>query len=120
MVRLIEALFDFPPLFRLASANARKMIVERGSRLGLDFEADIAMLRQVDWDAAVAAATDPAVATPAYYQRPFHAYADGNLDIQAALEVTVAAKSVHATVMDPAGKALDPECVYHVCDSVSL
>jgi ubiquinone/menaquinone biosynthesis C-methylase UbiE len=33
----------------------------------------------------------------------------GNLSLEAALEVTVAAKSVHANVMDPEGKILDPE-----------
>ncbi len=33
----------------------------------------------------------------------------GNLSWQAAWETTLAAKSVHATVMDPAGKTLDPE-----------
>lgn len=33
----------------------------------------------------------------------------GNLCWEAALEVTMAAKSVHAMVMDPAGKTMDPE-----------
>ena len=38
----------------------------------------------------------------------FHAYPSGNLCWEAALEVTAAAKSVHAAVMDPEGKRLDP------------
>ncbi len=38
-------------------------------------------------------------------------FLQGNLCWDAALEVTLAAKSVHAAVMDPAGKELDPECV---------
>jgi hypothetical protein len=34
----------------------------------------------------------------------------GNLCWDAALEVTLAAQSVHAAVMDPAGKTMDPRC----------
>jgi hypothetical protein len=109
LVKLVEILFNFPPVFRLASAKAREKIVGRGAALGLDFAADVAALRELDWEAAVAQATDPSTATPDYYRQPFHAYPDGNLGIDAALEVTVAAQSVHAAVMDPAGKALDPE-----------
>ena len=52
---------------------------------------------------------DPTVEYPAYYKKPFHAYPSGNLCVEAALEVSMAAKSVHALVMDPAGKTLDPE-----------
>ena len=33
----------------------------------------------------------------------------GNLCWEAALEVTMAAKSVHAPVMDPTNKIMDPE-----------
>eukprot|EP00955_Chlamydomonas_euryale_P020616 218477-Chlamydomonas_euryale.AAC.1 len=40
---------------------------------------------------------------PSYYRKPFHAYESGNLCWEAALEVSMAAKAVHAPVMDPAG-----------------
>lgn len=109
LLSAVEALFKFPPIFSLAAKGARKKIVDRGKDMGLDFAAEIEALRQVDWAAEMAAATDPSVPTPAYYKVPFHAYEKGNLSMEAALEVTVAAKSVHATVMDPAGKELDPE-----------
>ena len=62
-----------------------------------------------DWNARLSAVTDPAVRYPSYYTQPFHAYEKGNLSMEAALEVTMAAKSVHAIVMDPTGKTLDPE-----------
>ena len=38
---------------------------------------------------------------------PFHAYPEGNLGWSPAMEMTVAARSVHSTVYDP--KTLDPE-----------
>lgn len=46
---------------------------------------------------------------PDYYTKPFHAYSQGNLCWEAALEVTMAAQSVHAPVMDPDGKKMDPQ-----------
>ena len=143
--------------------QARAMIVKRGEKMGLDFEAEIDELRNVDWDQELQAvedasvqvckargyqwapfskdeATDAAVAGivpifsatspfppalaptyliffsfplfcqyPAYYTVPFHAYPEGNLGWTPAMEMTVAARSVHSTVYDPTGKTLDPE-----------
>jgi ubiquinone/menaquinone biosynthesis C-methylase UbiE len=109
--RMVEGLFSFPPFFNFAASRARKMIVDRGELLGLDFAEQIERLRSIDWDGEIEKVHDPDVATrvPAYYIAPFHAYPMGNLCLEAALEVTVAAQSVHASVMDPAGKALDPD-----------
>ncbi len=45
-----------------------------------------------DWTARMQAIEDPTVSYPDYYQRPFHAYEQGNLCWEAALEVTMAAK----------------------------
>jgi SAM-dependent methyltransferase len=109
LARAVAALFRLPPVLAAASAAARAKIVGRGAELGLDFAGEVAALRAAGgWPAAVAAAADPAVLTPEYYRRAFHAYPDGNLSLDAAMEVTVASRSVHATVFDEAGKALDP------------
>lgn len=40
---------------------------------------------------------------PAYYCRSFHAYENGNLNWEAALEVEVAARAVHAGIWPDAG-----------------
>ncbi|PRW56921.1 methyltransferase type 11 [Chlorella sorokiniana] len=109
LVGLVEALFKFPPFFAFAAKNARAMIVKRGEKMGMDFQAEIDALRSVDWDEEVAAARDPTVKYPSYYKKPFHAYPDGNLAMEPALEMTVAARSVHSVVYDPEGKKLDPE-----------
>lgn len=71
----------------------------------------MAARRAHDWEAALQAVADPSVTYPEYYTQPFHAYEAGNLNWEAALELTLAAQSVHATVMDPAGKTLRAECV---------
>ena len=109
LLSAVEALFKFPPVFNLAAKGARKKIVDRGQLMGLDFAAEIEALKQVDWKKEMEDVVDSTVITPEYYKVPFHAYPNGNLSMDSALEVTVAAKSVHATVMDPAGKELDPQ-----------
>lgn len=64
---------------RLPHPQARQMIVKRGEKMGMDFQAEIDALRSVDWDAELAAVEDESVVYPAYYKVPFHAYAEGNL-----------------------------------------
>ena len=84
------------------------MIVKRGERMGLDFAAEIEALRSVEWDGELAAVRDDSVQYPAYYTVPFHAYPEGNLAMEPAWEMDVAARSVHSTVYDPANQTLDP------------
>ncbi len=113
LVSLVEALFRFPPLFRVARDKARATIVSRGDAIGLDWNGELEALRAVpDWEARLATATDAAAAGsyPAYYTQPFHAYEQGNLCWDAALEFALSAAAVHAPVMDPLNKALDPRC----------
>lgn len=119
LVRAVEQLFKFPPFFKMASANARKMIIERGEKMGLDFASEIAALYQVDWPSEMKQVVDPSLTPPAYYCQPFHAYASGNLCWEAAVEMTVAARSVHSVVFDPQGKRLDPEGDTQLRDSYS-
>eukprot|EP00890_Picochlorum_soloecismus_P005088 jgi/Picsp_1/5580/NSC_02939-R1_methyltransferase type 11 len=109
LMNAVEGLFSNPLIFKMASKAARAKIVKRGDALGLDFAAEIRSLQDAaNWEEAIENARDPQVHTPEYYKVPFHAYENGNLSTEAALEVTVAAKSVHSTVysdteLDPHG-----------------
>ena len=68
--------------------QARKKICDRGQQLGVDFQAEVAKLKQAaDWEAERHAAQDPALKLPAYFTAKFHAYSEGNLCWDAALEV---------------------------------
>jgi ubiquinone/menaquinone biosynthesis C-methylase UbiE len=82
-------------------AQARSMMVARGAAIGVDWRAEIEALQSVDWEVERAKLEDTALRYPDYYLAPFHAYEQGNMSWQAALEVDVAAKSVHAVVFDP-------------------
>lgn len=108
LVQIVETIFTFPPVFDLAASSARKKILDRAKDLGVDFKESVTSHRSRDWDNLVASVTDPDVQIPDYYKAPFHAYKSGNLCLEAALEVTAAAKSVHASVMDVEGKRLSP------------
>lgn len=109
LANAVEALFQFPPIFKLAARGARNKIVKRGEEMGLDFAGELAALQAVDWEAEMRVVTNLAVKYPPYYIAPFHAYEKGNLCLEAAIESGVASRSVHATVMSVDGKTLDPE-----------
>ncbi len=104
---VVERIFTFPPVFNAASRAARRKIMQRGQDMGVWTAID---RNAEDWESRVELARNPSVTVPAYYKAPFHAYELGNLSIDAALEVTNAAKSVHATVFQEPGQPelLDP------------
>lgn len=91
-----------------AFVQARKKICERGKQLGIDFQAEVAKLRQAaDWDTERHAAQDPKVQLPAYFKAKFHAYSEGNLSWEAALEVPMA----HFAVSCAFHKASEHACI---------
>ena len=62
--------------------------MQRGRDIGVDIAAEVAALSAgVDWEAELATVRDISLAYPAYYTQPFHAYPQGNLCWDAALEV---------------------------------
>ncbi|KAL0020907.1 hypothetical protein WJX77_009944 [Trebouxia sp. C0004] len=106
----VEKLFNFPPVYAAAVAQARNKITQRGAKLGIDFNAEVAKLRAAaDWGQELQATQDPGLQLPAYYQSSFHAYQQGNLCWEAAWEANMVSQFVHATVMDPERKHMDPE-----------
>ncbi len=74
LVTAVSTLVRFPPLFEVARRKARETIKDRALAIGVDFDEAMRELGAQDWDTRVREATDPAVASPAYYTLPFHAY----------------------------------------------
>jgi len=79
------------------------MMVKRGDAIGYPVGSALGGATQHDWDAELAAiaASSRVAEYPAYCLQPFHAYQTGNLSLDAALEVDLAARAVHASVFDP-------------------
>ncbi|BAC91418.1 class I SAM-dependent methyltransferase [Gloeobacter violaceus] len=101
--RLVSGMLAIGPLFHLARHQARRMMIRRAESVGVAWHDRVAALRERDWQADLEAVENRTLLYPEYYRRPFHAYEQGNLCWEAALEVEVAAYAAHARVWPEAG-----------------
>eukprot|EP00953_Heterococcus_sp_UTEX-ZZ885_P008290 4979-Heterococcus_DN1.PRE.1 len=98
----LDQLFKVEPLFEKAKTKARAKIIARAESLGEDWHQHVADFEnsmdelQAHYDNLL----DPQVVatTPDYYKSPFHAYKEGNLNWQAAMEVEVSSLAVHSNI----------------------
>jgi ubiquinone/menaquinone biosynthesis C-methylase UbiE len=109
--RLVNVLLSVKPLAALAKHQARSMMIKRAETIGVYWRQEVRMLRSrgsqaefaPEWETELAQAKNPHLTYPAYYLRPFHAYDQGNMSWEAAMEVEVAAHAVHAKIWQDAG-----------------
>ncbi|MEM9566842.1 MAG: methyltransferase domain-containing protein [Cyanobacteria bacterium P01_E01_bin.34] len=116
-VRLVNGLLAIKPLFRWVKSKARKRMVDRAEDMGIGWRTQSERLKQAigpqalgtgsslseEWQQRWAELIDVDLTYPEYYQSPFHAYDAGNLSWDAATEVEVAARAVHATIWPDVG-----------------
>ncbi|MGK7910060.1 MAG: class I SAM-dependent methyltransferase [Synechococcus sp.] len=116
-VRLVNGLLAIEPLFRWVKGKARQRMIDRAEMMGIGWRAQSEALKQAigpqalgtgsllshEWQQRWEALIDPDLSYPNYYCSPFHAYDDGNLSWDAATEVEVAARAVHATIWPEVG-----------------
>lgn len=81
---LVGALFSIKPLWKYASGKAREGMQAKGASIGVDWEknanmynAELEQLTKIYDNLAM-----KKIVYPDYYQKPFHAYDDGNLSWQ--------------------------------------
>ncbi|MBD1938920.1 class I SAM-dependent methyltransferase [Microcoleus sp. FACHB-68] len=101
--RLVNGVLSIKPLANLAKHQARKMMIERAERIGVHWNQEVEALRSQDLEAEMAKVQNPQISYPEYYLRSFHAYELGDLCWEAATEVEVAARTVHAGIWPDAG-----------------
>ncbi len=101
--RLVNGILSIAPLASLAKNRARQMMIKRAETIGVYWMQEVEQLKARDWSADLAAVQNPTLQYPDYYVRSFHAYTEGNLGWEPALEVEVAAKAVHARIFPDAG-----------------
>ena len=101
--QLVNGLLAIKPLANLAKHQARQMMIKRAEEIGVPWRQRVEKLRTYDWDSELAEVQDTQLTYPDYYVRSFHAYEQGNLSWDAALEVEVAALAVHARIWQDAG-----------------
>ncbi|MEA5420244.1 class I SAM-dependent methyltransferase [Spirulina sp. CCNP1310] len=114
-VSFVNFLLGIKPLANLARNRARAMMIKRAENIGVPWRDRVTQLKTLNWEQRRTPIENPAVHYPDYYHRAFHAYDQGNLSWEAALEVEVAAYSVHAMLQpeDPKGGDAYLRSSYH-------
>jgi ubiquinone/menaquinone biosynthesis C-methylase UbiE len=115
--QVVNGLLAIKPLANLAKFQARELIIKRAESIGVAWREDVKFLRSrgglealsPEWEADLARITNPDLEYPAYYLTSFHAYDRGNMSWDAAMEVEVAAYSVHAKIFAETGKTGDTQ-----------
>lgn len=98
--RLVNGILAIKPLAQLAKNRARQMMIQRAETIGVYWMKEVETLKAQVTEADLAAVQTPDLQYPDYYVTSFHAYEEGNLGWEPALEVEVAAHAVHARIWE--------------------
>lgn len=109
--KFVNGILAVKPLANLAKHQARSMMINRAESIGVSWRQEVQRLRSrqgeaefsADWDRELAQLQSANLIYPDYYLTSFHAYEQGNLSWEAAMEVEVAAHAVHARIWPEAG-----------------
>jgi SAM-dependent methyltransferase len=108
--QFVNGILAVKPLANLAKHQARTMMIKRAESIGVYWRDEVQALRarqsQTEFDASWEqdlAQVQALITYPDYYLTSFHAYEQGNLSWEAAMEVEVAAHAVHARIWPDAG-----------------
>ncbi|MFM7528028.1 MAG: class I SAM-dependent methyltransferase [Nodosilinea sp.] len=109
--RVVNQVLAIKPLWNWARGQARTMMVKRAEAIGVGWSGRVQALRSRHsdddfsplWQTDLEALQNSDLTYPAYYTTSFHAYDEGNLGWQPAMEVEVAALAVHAKLWPGAG-----------------
>lgn len=115
--QLVNSLLSIAPLAKFAKHQARELIIKRAESIGVAWRDDVKFLRSrggseafsPQWEVDLAQITNSSLQYPDYYLTSFHAYDRGNMSWDAAMEVEVAAYSVHAKIFAETGKTGDAQ-----------
>ncbi len=109
--QLVNGILAVKPLANLAKHQARSMMIKRAESIGVYWRQEVQALRSRQsgqaldpaWETELAQLQQADLTYPRYYVTSFHAYEQGNLSWEAAMEVEVAAHAVHARIWPDGG-----------------
>jgi ubiquinone/menaquinone biosynthesis C-methylase UbiE len=115
--QVVNGLLAVKPLAAFAKNRARNLIIKRAESIGVAWRNDVKTLKARDtdrpfdpsWETELAKMTNPETQYPDYYLTSFHAYSEGNMGWEPAMEVEVAAYSVHAKIFAETGRNGDQQ-----------
>lgn len=97
--RAVNGILSIKPLWNIAKYQARQMMITRAEKIGVPWRENVKQLQSAqNWPEVLKTVENPQINYPEYYVTSFHAYDQGNLCWEAALEVESAAKAVHSTI----------------------
>ena len=105
--RLIGGLLAVKPVWAVAKAQARRMMIGRAERLGIPWRDTVEELSGIDWQPRWRQVVNDSLAYPANYRASFHGYDAGHLCWEAAFEFEVASNAVHSSLYPGAGAHSD-------------
>lgn len=96
--RLVNGVLAIKPLAAAAKHQAREMMIKRAKKIGVHWRQEVEELSQQNWESYLQKVQNHNLTYPEYYFRAFHAYDNGNLGWEPALEFETAAHTVHSTI----------------------
>ncbi|AKG20802.1 class I SAM-dependent methyltransferase [Calothrix sp. 336/3] len=110
--QLVNGILAIKPIADIAKHQARQMMIKRAEKIGVAWRQEVETLKQHNWEGELAEVENPQLNYPDYYLTSFHAYEKGNMSWDAAWEVEVAARAVHAKIWQGAGAKGDAKLRY--------
>jgi ubiquinone/menaquinone biosynthesis C-methylase UbiE len=106
---LINQVLAIKPLWNIAKYQARQMMIKRAEKIGVPWRERVEALKSHDWESEFLQVQNTQITYPDYYLTSFHAYDEGDLCWDAALEAEVAAYTVHANIWKGSGAQGDSQ-----------
>ena len=92
--KFVNLLIRTKPLYALMKRQARQVLIKTAEKNGIPWRQAVAEFEASDLRDRLPAIADPNLTYPDYYQKPFHAYEEGNLCWLAAFEAEAATHSM--------------------------
>ncbi len=84
--RFVNKLIQTKPIYRVMKTQARKVLIKTAEKNGIPWQETRSAFEASDIEQTLADIANPNITYPDYYQKPFHAYDEGNLCWPAAFE----------------------------------
>ncbi len=84
--RFVNKLIQTKPIYRVMKTQARKVLIKTAEKNGIPWQETRSAFEASDIEHTLSDIANPNITYPDYYQKPFHAYDEGNLCWPAAFE----------------------------------
>ena len=101
--RFVNLLISTKPIYAVMKSQARRVLIKTAEKNGIKWRENYRRLEKSGAKEAIVRLSNSDIAYPDYYQRPFHAYDEGNLCWPAAFEAASATQAMALRVWPKEG-----------------